>query len=149
MTSPPEWLEAQADRVTARQRAQVDTAKLVATFAAGVAATLVATALQVGTPPTSHDLVATLGLGLVLFLTIAVVLADRITECDHEAVTNASLMHGWDQNRLIAELRTALLVAVTVNAGVVRWVQWALVPQLLLSMATTTLAAWSLTTGRG
>lgn len=48
--TPEEWLEVQADRALARQRAQADTAKLLATFAAGVAGALVATALQVGAP---------------------------------------------------------------------------------------------------
>jgi hypothetical protein len=58
-----DWLGSQADRDLARQRAQVDTAKLLATFSAAVAVTLVATALQVGQSVSSWDKLAVLGDG--------------------------------------------------------------------------------------
>ena len=43
-----EWLEGQAGRRFEQQRATIDNSKLMATFIAAVAATLVATTLQVG-----------------------------------------------------------------------------------------------------
>jgi hypothetical protein len=47
-----DWLDLQLEREFTRQRARVDTAKLVTTFATGIAGALVASALQTdrGTP---------------------------------------------------------------------------------------------------
>ncbi|GAA1428449.1 hypothetical protein GCM10009616_08080 [Microlunatus lacustris] len=78
-----EWLEEQADRRTALQRAQVETAKLMATFIAAVAATFVATALQVGPPGIGDVLGAVAFAGTVVF-TWRVVSADRLTIADED-----------------------------------------------------------------
>ncbi|MBQ1010830.1 hypothetical protein KBX53_07690 [Micromonospora sp. M51] len=138
-----EWLEGQADRASARQRAQVDTAKLLATFAAGVAATLVATALQVGTPE-KLDEIATWSLGACFFAVIWIILLDRIAVADHTRILELSHLHNWDDQRLMTELRTATIKAAHSNSEVVNCVRMALALQVALSATTGTIAVLSL-----
>ena len=76
-----------AERVAGRQRAQVDTAKVVVTFAQAIAATLVGTALQV-TPNTWPDVLATVLLGLGFIMALGTVFADRLLEPDYDAIAS-------------------------------------------------------------
>src|SRR4051812_27706898 len=80
VATPDEWLEEQTGRIAARQRARADNLKLIATFAAGIAATLVASALQTGQTPSWHDRAASVGLTVTVVLTALVLLADRLSE---------------------------------------------------------------------
>jgi hypothetical protein len=115
-----EWIERQADRSFARQRAQVDTAKLLATFAAGVAAALVATALQVGRP-SYLDKVSLWLFAACSFAVIMVVLCDRLTEADHTQTCVVAATNGWDDNRLVGELRILHVAAVRNNSMLLEW----------------------------
>jgi hypothetical protein len=144
--SSADWLESQADRTFARQRAQVDTAKLVATFAAAVAATLVATALQVGTEPRKLDVAATVVLAAAFVAVIVVVLCDRIAEADQGLVLARSRIYRWTDSKLVEELRAANLTAVHINREVIRDVLWALAVQVSLSVAASIVACFSLLT---
>lgn len=143
--TPAEWLEGQADRAFARQRAQVDTAKLLATFAAGVAATLVATALQVG-EPRKLDAIASWLLAASVMAVVCIILLDRIAEADHSKIFELSHVNQWDRERVLAELRAATVKAMYGNAEVVNTVRWALVFQVALSAATGAVASVSLLT---
>ncbi|WP_329107782.1 hypothetical protein OG792_05050 [Micromonospora sp. NBC_01699] len=141
--TPAEWLESQADRTFARQRAQVDTAKLLATFASATAATLVASALQVGKVNTL-ELLATIFLGVSFIAVILIILLDRITEADQARVLELSHLHGWDEHKLLTELRAATLKAANANVAVVRAVQWMLGIQIAFAATTGAVAAVSL-----
>jgi hypothetical protein len=139
------WLENHADRTFARQRAQVDTAKLLATFAAGIAATLVATALQVGDPEQLDRISAWL-LAVTFLAAIMVIMLDRIAEANQSQTLELSALGKWDDERLLFELRRATLKAVFSNHEVVRSVKIALAVQLVFSTATGVAAATSLLT---
>jgi hypothetical protein len=117
------WLEQQADRAASRQRSQVDTAKLLATFATGLAATLVATALQV---PGSDwwEKSAVIILGVASLLSISVLIADRISEVDHAALLSQAHTQQWTAEELLGELRTAQIEAVSGNEGTVSLLRW-------------------------
>jgi hypothetical protein len=140
-----EWLESQADRAFSRQRAQVDTAKLLATFTTGIGATIVATALQVD-KPNKLDLTATCFLATSFVAVLAVILLDRLAVADESRVLTFSQLHHWSEEELIAELQTATIAAAYNNAEVVSIVRWALVFQVCLSAVAATLAAVSLLT---
>ncbi|MBN2446270.1 MAG: hypothetical protein JXO22_06075 [Phycisphaerae bacterium] len=128
-----EWLDGQADRTSTRQRAQVDTGKLVATFSAGIVATLAATALQVGQLST-WDRVAAALLALSFAMALLVILLDRLTEADQSAVVQISQTQNWPQAKTLAELRVATLTASITNEGVVRSVRLAVAVQVTTSL---------------
>lgn len=138
-----EWLDRQVDRLTAGQRAAVDTAKLVATFAVAVAAALVGSALEVGRPSTGDHWALWL-LGGSVVLGILVVLLDRVAVADHAAVLERAVLSAWDEDRLVKELRIAGVKAANANDGVVRDVRIALAAQLLVTLAAGGLAGASL-----
>lgn len=141
--SSADWLEGQADRSLARQRAQIDTAKLLATFVAGIAAALVATALQVGVP-TILDTVSVYLLFASVIATIGVVVVDRLVEPNHLLVLEKAVVNGWSDEKQLQELRVAAQAAVFANEGVVRIVRWMLAIQVLLSALTGFLSVMSL-----
>jgi hypothetical protein len=138
-----EWLEGQSERSFARQRAQVDTAKIIATFTAGVAATLVATALQVGAP-TTLDRVASYFLMTSVVATVCVVLLDRIVEADQATVLQNALVNSWSDSEILTQLRLASIAATNFNEDVVRYVRWSLAVQLCISAVAGIVAAISL-----
>jgi len=139
-----DWLETQADRELARQRAQVDTAKLLATLAVGVAATLVATALQVGRAASAWDKVAVGMLGGAFGAVILVVLADRISQVNHLNVVSQSVIEGWSQTQLATKLQALTIAAVDSNEAPVRAVRRLAVIQVLISAASAGAAIVSL-----
>jgi hypothetical protein len=141
--TPAEWLENQADRSFARQRAEVDTAKLLATFAAGVAATLVATSLQVG-EPSGLDLTGTIFLAAAVLAVVCVIALDRIAEADQGKILELSQINKWTQAQVLRELRKSTVVAAYSNAEVVLSVRRALIVQVILSCVAGTIACVSL-----
>lgn len=147
MTTTEEWLDAQCDRVLARQRARVDAAKLLATVALAVSATFTAAALQAhdGSPRTL-DLWAGALVACATIFAVAVVLFDRIREPDHDAVLDRCARLRPGQGTELDYLRDAAEDAIGENAGVVRLVAGTLVAQLLVSAAASVLSVLSLTT---
>lgn len=131
--SSTEWLDNHADRISVRQRAQVDTGKLVATFSAGIVATIVATALQVG-QPSAWDRVAVALLAMSFGGALVVILLDRLSEADESAIVQAARIQGWTDARLLTELRVRTLTAGIANEGVVRSVRLAVVAQVTVSL---------------
>jgi hypothetical protein len=140
------WIDVQADRLFAHQRAGVDTAKLVATFAAAVAASLVASALEVG-PPSAADRQAAWLLGASVALALVVVLLDRLTVADHRALLERGHLLGWSAEDLLSEFRVATLKATKVNEGVVRSIRVVLAIEIVVSLAAALRAASSLLDG--
>lgn len=128
-----EWLDGQADRTSARQRAQVDTGKLVATFSAAIVATIVATALQVGHPST-WDRVAAVLLALSFAVALVVILLDRLTEADQSAIVQIARTQNWPDAKTLTELRVATLTENIANEGVVRSVRLAVAVQVTTSL---------------
>ena len=104
------WYGQQYDRVLGRQRAQADTAKLLVTFALAVAATLVATALQVTSSPVSSvlDVAAVLILALGFAMAVNVVFLDDLEEPDPTFAEQQAVAHGWTD---IQKLAVLLLIA--------------------------------------
>ncbi|WP_405101502.1 hypothetical protein [Micromonospora sp. NBC_01412] len=144
MANPiPEWLEHQADRTCARQRAQVETGKLIVTFSAAVAATIVATALQVG-KISAWDRIAAVLLGATFLVAIVAILFDRLSEVDHLTIMQIGQIHGWPATKLLGELRAASVTAAFANEDVVRAMRVAVMVQVAVSFTTGAAAVISL-----
>lgn len=143
VTGVGEWLELQADRVSARQRAQVETAKLVTTFVTAVAATLCGSDIQVpGNDPL--EVAALVGLGIAALLTLIVFASDRLAEAPHKELLSRAHTQGWNGEKLLRELRTAAIDAVESNQEVVRIVKLLTAVQVLTAAASGTLAVLAL-----
>jgi hypothetical protein len=142
-TGIPEWLEGQAARMLDRQRATVESSKLMATFIAAVAATIVATALQVGRPGWL-DFLATAGLVWCLIATWRVIEADRLTVADHHTILTSGAAAGLSQDDMLRDLRAETIAAVDDNEIVVKYVRSALWRVLLAAALASALALISL-----
>jgi mannitol-specific phosphotransferase system IIBC component len=137
-----EWLEGHYDRVAQRQRAQADTAKLLATFSAATAATLVASALQAA--PTSRlDRLAAVSLGISVLFAAAVLVLDRLAEAPADDIVAAATASTTDA-ALVERLRSAQITATFFNDSTVRAMKAALLVQLLAAAVAGCLAALSL-----
>jgi hypothetical protein len=141
-----QWMQDQSDRALTRQRATADNAKLVATFIAAVAATLVATALQVGESARKLDIASVVALAFGVIVTLAVIGADTICEADHQAILSASVSGGqrWTDEHLLRELRSQSVAAAEGNEAVVRRIRLWLALQVLLALIAGGLAVASL-----
>jgi hypothetical protein len=138
-----EWLEGQADRLLEKQRAEVDNSKLVATFVTAVAATIVATALQVH-PVSVIDLLAAIGLIWCTIATWKVIEADRLSVADHLNLMTVGKAAGEDADGMLRTLRQGTLGAVDDNETVVKQVRTALRRVLLAAAVGSGLALVSL-----
>jgi uncharacterized membrane protein len=128
------WLEGDADRAMSRQRAQADSAKLVATFVIGVAASVVASALQMNrTGAESYNKWASILLALSAILTVFVIILDRISEADHKSLLEEAHVKKWSEAELLEELRTLTITASRDNQKVLREVQLALLLQFVVA----------------
>jgi hypothetical protein len=105
------WLEADADRSMNRQRAQTDSAKLVATFVVGVVGVIVAASLQLTAPPVAHRQLTAWLLATSVALTVLVIILDRISEADHEGIITEARIRNWGEDRLLQELRLNTITA--------------------------------------
>jgi len=95
-----DWFNSSYDRTFSRHRSQADTSKLVVTFSLAVAATFVATALQV-TGNWGLDVLATVILAIAFLITLNVVLSDKIMEPDP----------AWLAQQLLRDMRVDGVVA--------------------------------------
>jgi hypothetical protein len=138
-----EWLEINADRSLARQRAKVDTAKLVVTFITAVAATMVATSLQVA-PTTTFERAAAWFLGATLLAALAVALLDRLAEPDTDTILKLCQVKKWSETELIEELRAELIGSVVSNDTVIMRVMTATVVSVASAGVSGVLATLSL-----
>lgn len=143
MAAYDDWLDQHISRSIDRQRAQVETAKLLVTFATGVAAALVSASLQVH-GKNWQNLVASSVFAASVIATVAAVLRDRLTEADRDQVATQALSAGLTDVEILRELRAAALAAWNVNETVVRGVRRLVAVQLLLAGVASSFAIWSM-----
>lgn len=143
MPEPVEqWFDVHTDRVLNRQTSQLETIKLLVTFSLGIAAALVATALQVD-PLREVDYAACWVLAVAFLLTIAVILNDTSITMD-EQDARETIGPLWSDARKLRLVRRRTRRAVRFNERVVsRSKIWTAV-QLTVSLSAAVLAAVSL-----
>jgi hypothetical protein len=140
-----EWLDQHLEQVAATRQARSATSLAIATFATGVAATLVASALQDG-KISEWDLRSAILLGLAGLSALGVAGVNRERAVDYVAVLLEAQTRGWDGDRIVAELRIDALTASIFNEGVRTQIRRVLLAQLLLAAASSSAAALSLLT---
>lgn len=138
-----EAVERGVERALARQQAQVENAKLITTFVAGIAAALDASALQVR-GSSSLTVASSISLVLAILFVIAILLADRLTDANYAAVVTDAKAQGLDDAETVNRLRTASANAVDVNDSVVFGIRCLTVAQLMLALASAVLAVLAL-----
>jgi hypothetical protein len=138
MATTPDWRESNAELILGHQRARADNAKLIATFSVAIAATLVATALQVPDDQVIGvlRLPATLLLGVAVLGTAIVIFLDRIRAPDIEEFADGSLSQ--------TDLVVRMLAAQLENERTILGVQIAAVIQLVAAAAASGVAAYAL-----
>lgn len=137
------WLEQDLQRRAASQRTQVEAAKLLATLGVATAAAFVASALQVGRIETD-DVIATWLIGGAFLAVVIVVLLDRSTIVDHQALINEMALGNFDEEQRLTSLRKDAMISVLNNDEVVRQVRFAAGLTLLLAAASAVFAIVSL-----
>jgi hypothetical protein len=137
------WLEQDLQRRSASQRTQVEAAKLLATLGVATAAAFVATALQVGRNE-ADDVTATWLIGGAFLAVVIVVLLDRSTIVDHQALLNEVALGNFDEEQRLTSLRKDAMISVLNNDEVVRQVRFAAGLTLLLAAASAAFAIVSL-----
>lgn len=140
-----EWRVRQTEQALDRQRSQVETAKLLVTFALAVGATLVATALQVGRP-TALDVWATVALAAAFLGVVAVIVLDRLKEPNPDYVDAQAAVNGWNDVQRLAALEILSVAAQGDGDDVVRIIKGAATLQVAVTVAASVLAALSLLT---
>jgi hypothetical protein len=138
-----EWSDQHWDRTFLRQSAQVDSAKLLVTFALAFSGTLVATALQVA-PQGRLDLAASLVVGVGFLLTVTVILLDRLKWPSRRKMLDRQADLGWTDAQLLAYIRSATRDVEEENEATVGRVHCFARYQLLVSGAAAVLAVISL-----
>jgi hypothetical protein len=138
-----EWLQQNSDRVLARQRAHVDTAKVLVSITLAVAATMVATALQVE-PVKGMDVAAGGVLAGSFVATVGVILLDRLKEPNRHLAQDKAQRGKWSDEQLLGYLREQALDTEDENRVVVYHVHIATAAQILSSSAAGVIAALSL-----
>lgn len=137
------WLERNLERRAGSQRAQVETAKLLSTLAVATAAAFVASALQAGNNRT-EDLVAASLVGSAFVAVVIVVLLDRSTIVDHQAVLLKRATDDFDDDEVVMRLRQDAMISILNNDAIVRQVKLATGLTLLLAFASAAFAISSL-----
>ncbi|MGH8423675.1 MAG: hypothetical protein ACRER3_15190, partial [Pseudomonas fluorescens] len=142
-TQSVEWREKDLDRRSARQRTQIETAKLLATFAVSASAAIVASALQAG-KSTTWNLAAIILLGIAFLAVVGVIFLDRTTQVDQEQLVIEGQIKQWSDERLLQELRVEFLASVNNNESVVNSVQRTTQIQVIISILSAVCATISL-----
>lgn len=137
------WLEQDLQTRSSSQRAQVEAAKLLSTLGVATAAAFVASALQVGRSST-EDVTAAWLIGCAFGAVIVVVLLDRSTIVDHQALVNEAALGDFDEGQALTRLRRDAMINVLNNDAVVRQVKFAASVTLLLALASAAFAITSL-----
>lgn len=130
------WIDEHQVQELSQARGRADAAKLVATFTTAIAATLVATELQVRAGSmTGWDLLAVITLGIAFLFTLLVVVLDRLTVVDVREVLTQQAALGVSGDQALISLRAASLTAMTFNYGVLAQIRTALMLQLTAATA--------------
>ncbi len=137
------WLERDLERRAGSQRAQVEAAKLLSTLAVATAGAFVASALQAGNNRT-EDLVAACLVGSAFVTVVLVVLLDRSTIVDHQAVLLKRATGDFDDSQMLMKLRQDAMISILNNDAIGRQVKLATGVTLLLALASASFAISSL-----
>lgn len=137
------WLENDLERRSSSQRVQVEAAKLLSTLAVATAAAFVASALQVGHNKTGNLIAACL-VGSAFAAVVVVVLLDRSTIVDHQAVLLEKATGNFDDEEELMRLRRDAMISILNNDTIVRQVKFATSATLLLALASAAFAISSL-----
>ena len=138
-----DWLAKDLERRAATQRTQVEAAKLVSTLAVATAAAFVASALQSGHSQT-QDVVAVCLIAAAFAAVVAVVLLDRSTAVNHEAMIVGAMLGNFDGEAQLKRLEQDTIVSVLNNDAIVRQVKAATSVTLLLAATAAAFAVASL-----
>jgi hypothetical protein len=133
------WIDSTIDRRFARQEAVRNTTLPLVTFAEGIAAALVVSALQVG----KHQYLlaaASILLGLGVIAIFVVLSRDRFVVVDERRLRTL----GLDDSQLLKELRTLQLAVILVNDDVVASMRKAAFIQAIIAATATVLAVLSM-----
>jgi hypothetical protein len=136
------WLENHAIREDAHSHQGLQTAKLVTTFAAAIAATFVATALAEGPEPSCWDELAVGAMALSVLGVLATVFHARKAP-DVMSIVRKAPAKKWSDDETIAELREAVRLAAEHNKTRADCVHWITIAQVVASMAASVLAVVS------
>lgn len=143
MTSTATWIEEHSLRKSAHQLARIETTKLVTTFASGIAATLVASAMQsYGGTHVAVASVTALGTSVVLVLVIFVV--GQLSEPDGKQIEAVCVAAGLPSERVVALLRLGFEHALDANQAIVRFVTVVAVLQVTIAFSSAAFAIWTM-----
>lgn len=143
MTRSVEWGEKDLDRRVARQRTQIETAKLLVTFAVTASAAIVAGALQAGRSA-AWNLAAIIFFGVAFLGVVGVIFLDRTTQVNQEEIVVEGQIKKWSDERLLQELQVEFLASVNNNEVVVLSTQRAAQIQVTMSILSAVSATISL-----
>jgi hypothetical protein len=136
------WLENHASREDTHSHQGLQTAKLVTTFAAAIAATFVATALAEGPEPSCWDERAVGAMALSVLGVLAIVFHARKAP-DVMTVLREAQVKGSSDGEIVAALRKAVHRAAEHNKTRADCVHWITIAQVVASIAASVLAVVS------
>ena len=143
VTSTATWIEEHSLRRSAHQVERIETTKTVATFASGIAAALVASAMQsYGGTPVAISSVAALGVSIALVLVIFVV--GQLSEPDGKQIEALCVAAGLPPDRVLVLLRLGFEHALDANQEVVRFVTVVAVLQVAAASSSAAFAIWAM-----
>lgn len=133
-------LEQANDRELQKQGTQADSMRLVVTFSSGVAATVVAPALQL-TQGSASAWWSTSLLFASILAAVCLIVFDRMVEPDTDGVIVQSAHADWSPPQVREKLRLATLTAVIENRKVLRTLRGFLYAQTLAAVVAAGLGA--------
>jgi hypothetical protein len=137
------WLENHARREDAQSHQGLQTAKLVTTFSAAIAATFVATSLAEGPAPTCWDKGAEFAMAFSVLGVLVIVFHTRRVP-DAERIADGLKAKGSSDDEIVKALRAEVKGAAKLNKDWADHVQWIMFAQVVASMAASILAIVSL-----
>ena len=142
-----DWLEHQAYRKMELQAGKLDSAKLLTTFVAALAATFCASALE-SNSGRWQTIVALVLLALSTILAAAVmVLSQSMAETDGEDVMAKAKIRGLTDDETYDELQVGSLTAAISNETLVGWATLLMSVQFLIAATASAFATWSMLVG--
>ena len=143
-STPAKWLDAHAESVLASQSARANSAKVLATFATGLAAALLGPALQKAPAMTPRLWMAVALFGLAGLLTLTVFALDQIElPDDHAVLAEHAIDPSATPDDLLFRLRLSALTATRSNARLVRRINRVAIAQVLAAVLSATLSILS------
>jgi len=139
------WLENHARSEDTHSHQGMQTAKLVTTFAAAIAATFVATSLAEGPEPSCWDEAALVEMALSVLGVLVIVVHARKAP-DVRSLFRKAVTDKWTDDQVIEKLRDAVHTAAEHNKARADQVHWIMFAQVVASIAACILAVVSLHT---